>query len=547
MPGKYNNLTKEQLIARLEALESRKKYGLVWEEERVKEQFEQDAVNSVPVLKEVKSRAIASNPSQPTHILIEGDNYHALTVLNYTHQGKVDVIYIDPPYNTGNKDFKYNDSYVDKEDGYRHSKWLSFMQKRLRHARQLLKAGGVILISIDNNEYAHLKILCDEIFSESNFIGSLIWRKKEGGGQADSYFVTEHEYVLVYKNSNAFIWRDEEIPHDEAVFNKEDALGKFKAVKLAKWGNTARREDRPKMYFPIKSPDKRNIYPIAPDGGEGRWRVGKKRMEMLVDKELVYWQKRDSGWIPYEKIYFDGDEVKVIKERSILYEVATTADGTNELTAIFGRKDVFGNPKPTELIKFCLKYGASQNAVVLDFFAGSGSTGHAVMDLNRDDGGHRQVILCTNNENNICHDVCHPRLKKVMQGYADKPALGGNLKYFKTHFIPKTANKDDLKIRVTRECAELLCLREGIFNEVNAAANYRVFEQGERVMAVYYSLDQRDLSKLKKELDKKNGEKILYCLTLDPLGLDANDFEDWDGVELRDIPKKILDIYEGLQ
>ncbi|MBF0620052.1 MAG: site-specific DNA-methyltransferase, partial [Candidatus Omnitrophica bacterium] len=165
MSGKYENFSKEQLIARLEALEKRKRYGLVWNEERVKEQFEQNAANSIPVLKEVKSRAIASDPTQPTHILIEGDNYHALSVLNYTHQGKVDVIYIDPPYNTGARDWKYNNNYVDGNDTYRHSKWLSMMANRLRLAQKLLKDDGVLVCAIDENECSRLGLLLESIFS----------------------------------------------------------------------------------------------------------------------------------------------------------------------------------------------------------------------------------------------------------------------------------------------------------------------------------------------------------------------------------------------
>ena len=163
------------------------------------------------------------------------------------------------------------------------------------------KPTGAIFISIDNIEQAPLRLLCDEIFGEKNFVGVLIWRKKEGGGQADSYFVTEHEYILVYAKSEKFEWKDEEIPVSESEFNKEDDQGKFTAVKLSKWGNTARREDRPKMYFPIKAPNGKNIYPIAPDGGDGRWRVGKKRMDMLVEKDLIYWQEKKVDGYPTKK------------------------------------------------------------------------------------------------------------------------------------------------------------------------------------------------------------------------------------------------------
>src|SRR3972149_10426210 len=167
----YSQFSKEELLKIVEKMESRKKYGLIWDEEKVKEQFEKDAENALPVLKEISSKEIIDkDTSKPVNILIEGDNYHALSVLNFTHQGKIDVIYIDPPYNTGQNDFKYNDDYVEKDDSYRHSKWLSFMSKRLRLAKNLLKDEGIIFISIDDNESAQLKLLCNEIFGEDNLL-----------------------------------------------------------------------------------------------------------------------------------------------------------------------------------------------------------------------------------------------------------------------------------------------------------------------------------------------------------------------------------------
>jgi adenine-specific DNA-methyltransferase len=540
MPRKYDNLTKEQLIVRLEALESRKKYGLVWEEERVKEQFEQDAVNSVPVLKEVKSRVVASDPSQPTHILIEGDNYHALTVLNYTHQGKVDVIYIDPPYNKGSKNFKYNDHWVEEDDTYKHSKWLSFMSKRLCLARSLLKEAGIIYISIDDNEFARLKLICDEVFGEKSFVGTVTWEKRtkaQNTETAKEMFQSKTEYVLVYKRTTEKVRFKLEVT-GEKIYDLQDEVGLYRLKLIEEMSATGMR-GRQTMIFPIEG--------ISPRDGF-QWKIGQDQVgryrdrgdiEVVEGKAYLKVRPADESkekFMPFWSHFFDKDTY------------GTAEKGKAELTEILGsNQHEFETVKPINLIKKLLFHiNRDKKEIVLDFFAGSGTAGHAVLDLNQD-GGQRQFILCTNNEEGICQDVCYPRLKKVMQGYADKPALGGNLKYFKTHFISKTANKDDLKIRVTRECAELLCLREGIFNEVSTAAHYRLFEEGGRVMAVYYSLDRRDLSKLKKELDKKTGKKILYCLTLDPLGLDVNDFEDWDGVELRDIPKKILDIYEGLK
>lgn len=560
---KYDTWSKEELIKEILKIKSTT-YGLVWHRDLPEEKIDilvnpdartpnemfpnEMAGMPFPVLKEVKGKTIESDKSKLVNLLIEGDNYHSLAVLNFTHREAVDLIYIDPPYNIGNNDFIYNDKFVDKEDSFRHSKWLSFMEKRLKLAKFLLKSTGVIFISIDNNEQAPLRMLCDEIFGENNFVGTLIWRKKEGGGQADAYFVTEHEYVLAYAKSENFKWLDEEIPVEEAEFNKEDENGKFTAVKLAKWGNTARREDRPKMYFPIKSPDGKNVFPIAPDGGDGRWRVGKKRMDMLVEKGLVFWQKRADKWLPYEKLYFSEGDVKKIKQRSILFDLATTADGTNELTQIFGKKDVFENPKPTELIKFFLQYGAKQDAVVLDFFAGSGTTAQAVLSLNKDDGGTRQFILCTNNENNICTEICHPRVKKVISGYKNQKAekiegLGGNLKYYKTDFV-EAEPTDKNKRKLVKESTDMLCILENAFELIQENEEFKIFKNTDKYVGVIFY--EEAIEDYKKAIKKIEGHFNTYVFSMgdDP---HTKKFADMKGkVTLCAIPEVILKVYREI-
>ena len=216
----YNQLSKEELIEKLKKLESRKKYGLIWDEEKTKEQFEKDAQNSLPVLKELKNKEIKKEESKLTNILIEGDNYHALSVLNFTHQNKIDVIYIDPPYNTGSKDFKYNDRYIEKEDSYRHSQWLSFMNKRLRLAKKLLKNEGVLFISIDDNEYARLLLLLEDIFSEDK-LKTVCVKMAEPTGVKMAHVITNgglpklKEYLIIAKKDgikNIFI---DKIPKDK--------------------------------------------------------------------------------------------------------------------------------------------------------------------------------------------------------------------------------------------------------------------------------------------------------------------------------------------
>ena len=348
------------------------------------------------------------------NLYIEGDNLNVLKLLQETYLGKIKMIYIDPPYNTGH-DFVYKDNFVEcKEDflansgqfdedanrlvqntesnGRFHTAWLNMVYPRLKLSKNLLRDDGIIFISIDENEIENLKKICNEIFGESNHVGTFIWRKKDGGGQAKEAFVIEHEYILVYRKSDKFTWIDKVELRGEAEYNKTDAKGKFKITKLAKWGNTARREDRPSMYFPISAPDGTECYPIAPDGGDGRWRVGVPKMNELISNELVHWENKNNVWIPYEKEYF-ANQSKIIKERSILYYLANTGDGSNVLTTLFGRKDTFENPKPIELIKLFLESSTADDSIVLDFFSGSATTAQAVMELNAEDGGKRKFIM----------------------------------------------------------------------------------------------------------------------------------------------------------
>ena len=348
------------------------------------------------------------------NIFITGDNLDALKHLENAYSGRIKMIYIDPPYNTGSDGFVYNDRFGFSEEQLRgklglsedevarikalegkcsHSAWLTFMLPRLAIAKRLLSDDGVIFISIDDNEQANLKLLCNQIFTENNYVGTFIWRKKDGGGQATDYFSIEHEYILCYKKSNQLKWIDNQEERKEKEYNKTDIDGKkFKITKLAKWGNTARREDRPTMYFPLIAPDGQQVYPIAPDGSDGRWRIGKGNMENLISENLIHWEKKSGGWIPYEKEYFT-NQIKNIKQRSILYDIANTGDGTDVLTELFGKKDLFENPKPVELIYEFLMSTTNKNDIILDFFAGSSTTAHAVMALNKKYNGNRKYIM----------------------------------------------------------------------------------------------------------------------------------------------------------
>jgi adenine-specific DNA-methyltransferase len=536
----------KEVVRLKKELKKKKKYGLVWEEKP--EDVVEMCKEKLPILKEVRKKEIITDKNQPINILIEGDNYHALSTLNYTHSGKIDVIYIDPPYNTGLSDFRFNDKYIDSRDSYRHSKWLSYMEKRLKLAKKLLRNTGSIFISVDDIEMYNLKLLLDDIF-KNNFIGTLIWRKKEGGGQTDSYFVTEHEYILAFQKSSNFKWLDEEIEIEDSSFKHIDKKGKFNLVRLAKWGNGARRVDRPKMHFPIYTPGRKKVLPKAPDGSEGRWRVGKTRMEELIKSNRVVFLKKNNDWIAYEKIYFESDNTKKIKERSILYEISNTSDATNTLTNILGSKDVFQNPKPVELIKFILRHSGNSSATILDFFAGSGTTGHAVLEINKEDKGKRKFILVTNNENNICTEVCYPRIEKVINGYKNLKkkkikGLSGNLKYFKTDFVDAKPT-DKNKKKLTEEATEMLCIREDTFKKVETKnKSFKVFKNGKKYTGIIY--DVMMIDKFKDFAKKIDGEFSVYIFSLSDDTYDE-EFEDMNNkIKLSPIPEAILRVYRRI-
>ena len=545
MKNKYETFSREQLIDKILKLE-KERYGLVWgdKEEEVAKQCDSE----LPLLKEDCTKEIICDSTLPYNIIIEGDNYHSLYALSFTHPKSIDVIYIDPPYNTGKKkEWKYNDSWVDENDKYRHSKWLSFMSKRLRLAKNLLKNSGIIFISIDNNEVAQLKLLCDSIFGYKNFCGQIIWRKKSGGGQTDDFFVTEHEYILCYRRTSAFVWVDETIPISSKGYKSEDNKGKYRLVKLAKWGSAAKREDRPTMYFSLTSPDKKKIYPIAPDGTPGRWRVGRKKMKSLIDDELIEWVEDNNGiWTPYEKVYYDGDDVKTLKNRSIYYSVAETGDATRLLTKIFGKKDVFENPKPIELIKELLSH--SQNAIVLDFFAGSASTGHAVLDMNKEDGGNRRFILCTNNENNICTEVTYPRIEKVIKGYSNIKGIPANLKYYTQTFVPVVTSDNDKRELVNRS-TEMLCIAENCFELVRERDNhsdFSIFKNAKKQMAIIY--DEDSICECIDYLNEHKSElnTIIYVFSYDHT-YDSEDFKELTiNFSVKPIPEAIINVYRKI-
>ncbi|MGM9827363.1 MAG: site-specific DNA-methyltransferase [Muribaculaceae bacterium] len=495
-------LTPDERTALLGLLRSQKKYGLVWEDKP--EDVERRLETELPVLKEIPSRAIISdNPDAPNHILIEGDNLEALTTLAYTHEGKIDVIYIDPPYNTGNKDFVYNDDYVDSEDSYRHSKWLSFMSKRLRLAKRLLSDRGVIFISIDDNEQAALKLLCDEIFGASLFISNIIWRK-QGGGKSDSkYLANNTEYILCYgKCQNGFLRQGV----DESIFNKVDEKGRRYRLMSLDFGSLSYHKS---LDYPITLPNGLVCYP----GGDKAkweerqngnyktkdwtWRCSPKEYQKRLSEGIIEftYNPRTQRWKVQERLYLDTREGGLYE--NIITDV-TNRTANNELQAIFGER-AFAYPKPTALIHFLLSLTKLSDAIVLDFFAGSGTTLHATMQLNSEDGGHRQCILVTNNENGICENVTYERNKRVINGYT-KPngefvegLHANNLRYYRTAFVGRRRTPQNMR-RLMLLATDMLCIKENVYTERVEFAGmptlkngFRFFDDGKKQMLIIYN------------------------------------------------------------
>ncbi len=428
----------------------------------------------------------------PNHILIEGDNLHALTALSFTHEGRVDVIYIDPPYNTGNKDFKYNDSFVDREDSYRHSKWISFMHKRLLLARRLLKDTGVIFISIDDNEQAQLKLLCDEVFGEENFISDVIWQSRKSVSN-DTFISLNHNYTLIYARDMTLQRKENfRLPISSERFENLDndprgpwVADPFDAPNV-----------RPNLTYPILNPNTNQEH-LPPRGR--CWRTTKEEYERLYDDNRIVFGKTGNTK-PQLKRFLDFAQQRGATPISIWSDIETTTNGTQLLELILGEK-LFTNPKPLELVTRILKLSTKtdRNYIVLDFFAGSGTTLHATMQLNAEDGGSRQCILVTNNESNICEEVTYERNKRVIQGYTNSkgvavPGLGGNnLRYYRTAFVP-AAKTEANKRALTAAATDLLCIKEDCYTEITGSEGFnpaqcRLFtnEAGRVLAVVYYS------------------------------------------------------------
>lgn len=543
-------LTNEEKSELLGLLRKQKKYGLVWEDKP--EDVEERLREELPVLIEDTGKAIISpDADAPNHILIEGDNLEALTALAYTHEGKVDVIYIDPPYNTGNKDFVYNDRFVDSEDSYRHSKWLSFMNKRLRIAKQLLSDKGVIFISIDDNEQAQLKILCDEIFGMDGFLGNIIWEKTDSPRMDVKGFYTRHDYILVYKRPEFELKR---IPQNDVPkhYNKIDEHGKRYYLKPLRLMGGHKSDS---LYYGIQCPDDSIIFPMETNGEKGCWRWSKKKVE--EENHRIEFIKSKKGWSVNYRIYADDLPDMPVSTIWSFNEVGSTRNAKMLLTQIIDQS-IFSYPKPVGLIAQIFKIASSLDSTVLDFFAGSGTTLHATMQLNSEDGGHRKCILVTNNENNICEEVTYERNKRVIQGYTtpkgeDVTGLTGNtLRYYRTSFVDRERNMKNMR-KLMSLCTDMLCIKEDLYAEQSTFGEqptyknvFRYFDNGQkRMMVIYREEAISQLVELIRQADYEGKMRVyVFSPSEDPW---EGEFEEvQDKVELCALPQAIYNAYRRI-
>lgn len=586
------------------------KYGLIWAD--VPEAFEDDVENKLPVLEEVPKLAIKSKDDKPTHILIEGDNYHALTCLNYTHKGKVDVIYIDPPYNTGEDGFRYRDkrfiekypdgTEVPKDHPFRHSYWLSFMRKRLELARTLLSERGVIIVHIDENEILNLGLLMDEVFEERNSLGVVIWNKMNPKGDALGVSAM-HEYVLSYaKNKDEFLLQKDtllkrkenaekilqkastlfsklgkrtvpesikevvrpfnyskdkikefEVEYTLELINTEfqswlskqafsggekaykyiDEKGEvYRGVSMA-WPN---KEKAPDEYFiPLVHPRTKKKCPIPKRG----WRNPPETMKALLSKGMILFGE-DETKQPERKYLL---KENLYENTTSIFNYAGSDDDLLEMLEID-----FPYAKPVNVGKHFISAIHPNPKIVLDFFAGSGTTAQAVMELNNEDKKERQFILVTNNENKIMTEACNPRLQRVIRGYKTYEALGGSVKYYRTGFVGKHGilDADDKdKLQLAYHAGEMLSIAENTLELTEKTDHWQIFENKDRYTAVYFKEEYDQLETFIKKVQKLNKPVSVYIFSWedDPY---LDEFEGNGNITVKTIPRPILEIYKQI-
>lgn len=512
-------ITDENTLTNLSLIENeltKKKYGLIWEEHQ--ERVDKELETQIPTFEEIKDKEIISNENDKFNFLLEGDNLHSLYLLEKTHKEKIDLIVIDPPYNTGVNDFIYNDTYIDEEDGYRHSKWLSFMKKRLKLAKDLLSNDGYIFININDIEVAQLKILCDDIFGEENFVNLISVKMKNNagasGGGEDKKLKKNIEYILIYSKNSVQSMNFNKV----YSYTKLDDLLDYYRTNNISWKYTSViKEFGEKEYCCTTfdgSGDKIKIYKrnnsiltsvskLASDENLSEYEIYKKYIDRIfttampqssirprvidalkdksfqLDKDSLYSIEyvpksgKNKGNV-YEQFY-KGEKLRLFTWLKDVTEIingdvykadikGTYWDGynLNNLTKEGNIKFENGK-KPINLIKDIIEMASTKSSIILDFFAGSGTTGQAVLEVNKKDNGNRKFILCTNNENEICRKITYQRLQNVKKGYTNNAGIDFNLKYYRCTYIPRiNTETEDLHNNLLINIKNLIQLENGI-------------------------------------------------------------------------------------
>jgi len=580
----YSDWTREDFIEEIKKLKKPTRFGIAWEDKA--EDVVELCKKKLPVLKEIKEKQITTIKDSINNILIEGDNFHALSVLNYTHSKKIDVIYIDPPFNTGARIWKYNNRYVDENDTYKHSHWMSMMKHRLEIAKELLKPNGVLCCAIDDFEIFSLLGLFEKL--NAKVLGIITIVIKPEGRNQEKYIMTAHEYAIFVTWGNPKIRLIE--PRAEMKQYK-NALTDVDG-RLYRWSGFHRRDPQPNprknnRWYPIyvsknneisvtKQKGWTAVYPINDDDVDKIWDWKKDRLDeyLKTDKdEFRAKRKKKNG---KERITIDKKIYKQEKSKPLSYwydpAYSPQAYGNKLVQAILGGEREFPFPKSVYTVLDCIDCFLPEDGIVLDFFAGSGTTGHSTLMLNDRDGGSRRFILCTNNEcseeelkklkkanateeeiqnEGICRKVCYPRIKNVINGWFNdknpKPhqkQLKANLNYFKADFVDGEPT-DKNKKKLVEQCTEMLCLREDCFDEIKQTKTYSIFKNHEEeYLGIIY--DDDGIEPLKKQI-KSTGKKFnVYVFSLDGSAREE-EFEDViETVDLKPIPEVILNVYRRI-
>jgi len=564
-----------QLIEELEKekieLKKNKKYGLVWEEQE--EEAEKYLLNNYPLLKEVKKREIITDKDKPMNLLIEGENLHVLTTLLHTHNKKIEVIIIEPPFNHGNGQFIFNGKKVSKEDPWIRSKWISFMNRRLILSKELLSNNGVIIVAIDDFHRGDLEFLLKQHFP--NYIGEIIWDKRTQ--RVNDYGLSSsHEYLLIASNSEFtgfnliqksnylkinnkiksliskkdqycipelllkelkkvtglstkeiekqypqfFVkytedviqkefdrWLlSENIPKGESAYNKIDFEKEdvYQGISLSK-------HDKNGYHYDI-------IHPITnepcskPFNG---WKMPKETFDKWHNEGIILFGETHETQ-PRKKLFLNENSKEQLKS-----VISLAKTGTSELS-LMGFKGKYPFAKPTDLIKHLLS-ALNNDIIVLDFFAGSGTTGHTVLELNKEDGGTRQFILVNNNEDDVCEKITYERLERVINGYTTPKGkkvkgLGGNLKYFQTDYLSKNLYHEDFKFILADKIKDVIKIKEDCFIPHLETEEFQIYKNPQKIIAFYSSffINPSTLFIIEKEILSLNKDsRTLYLLILE--------------------------------